>query len=299
MTSILETSATQFAQTFGLRPGNLTIRQPGRLVRIYPVAGIGEVRELGDDTLVIGRDPTCGFQLADASVSRRHASIEALADGYMLVDHGSTNGTYVNDERIERRALRSGDRVRIGNQIVKFLSTDQIEAEYHETVYKIMTTDGLTQAYNKRYLLDLLDREGHRAQRTGRPLSIMMLDVDRFKSINDTYGHLAGDEVLKEMSRRILSLLRRDEVFARYGGEEFAVVMADTTLEGGHGAAERLRQAIAEQPLVTEQATLPVTASFGVATTGGEQPFVVSDLIERADQRLYAAKQAGRNRVMS
>jgi two-component system cell cycle response regulator len=145
--------------------------------------------------------------LDDDSVSRRHASLEQVAGAYILTDRGSTNGTYVNDERIEQRKLRTGDRLRFGNQIVKFLATDHVEVEYHETVYKIMTTDGLTQAYNRRYFLEVIEREFYRAKRTGRPLSVLMVDVDLFKKINDTYGHLAGDEVLGELCRRINGVL--------------------------------------------------------------------------------------------
>ena len=290
---------TRFSQSFGLhsQQGNLS-QQSGCLVRIYPAEGIGEVYDLGNESIVIGRDPSCDLELDDDSVSRQHASLEQVAGGYILTDRGSTNGTYVNDERIEQRKLRTCDRLRFGNQIVKFLSTDHIEVEYHETVYKIMTTDGLTQAYNRRYFLEVIEREFYRARRTGRPLSVLMVDVDLFKKINDTYGHLAGDEVLGELCRRINGLLRRDEVLARYGGEEFVLVMSDTPLDEACEAGERLRRAVAEHPFVSEQATINVTVSVGVASTEGRSLVEPTELIEQADQRLYAAKQSGRNRVM-
>ena len=290
---------TRFSQSFGLhsQQGNLS-QQSGCLVRIYPAEGIGEVYDLGNESIVIGRDPSCDLELDDDSVSRQHASLEQVAGGYILTDRGSTNGTYVNDERIEQRKLRTCDRLRFGNQIVKFLSTDHIEVEYHETVYKIMTTDGLTQAYNRRYFLEVIEREFYRARRTGRPLSVLMVDVDLFKKINDTYGHLAGDEVLGELCKRINGLLRRDEVLARYGGEEFVLVMSDTPLDEACEAGERLRRAVAEHPFVSEQATINVTVSVGVASTEGRSLVEPTELIEQADQRLYAAKQSGRNRVM-
>ena len=159
-----------------------------------------------------------------------HAVLESVRGEFVLTDLDSTNGTYVNDQRIDARQLNPGDRLRFGNQIFKFLSADRIEAEYHETVYDIMTTDGMTQAHSKRYLMEVVERELHRTQRTHRPLSLLMIDVDRFKDINDTFGHLTGDEVLIELCRRATGQLRRDEVLARYGGEEFVLVMADTPL---------------------------------------------------------------------
>jgi diguanylate cyclase (GGDEF)-like protein len=246
----------------------------------------------------LGRDASCEIELHDDSVSRKHAAIEPVAEGYLLTDLASRNGTYLNDQRIDARMLQNGDRIRLGNQILKFLSTDRIEADYHETVYKFMTTDGLTQVHNKRYLLEVLERECHRARRTSRPLSLLLMDLDRFKLINDTYGHLAGDEVLAEFCRRCRELLRRDEVLARYGGEEFALLMADTPIGTAYEVAERIRQAVAQSTFKTEQADIPVTVSMGAAETLGEGEAAAQELIQRADGLLYAAKQAGRNRVM-
>jgi two-component system, cell cycle response regulator len=299
MNNMTDSMPTRFSQSFGLRAqqGNLD-QLSGCLVRIYPAEGIGEVYDLGDEPIVIGRDLSCDLQLNDDSVSRQHATLEPAAGGYILTDRGSTNGTYVNDQRIERRKLTTCDRLRFGNQIVKFLSADRMEVEYHETVYKIMTTDGLTQAYNKRYLLEVVEREFHRASRTGQPLSVLMVDVDWFKQINDTHGHLAGDEVLGELCRRIHGVLRRDEVLARYGGEEFVLVMSDTSLDEACEAGERLRRAVADHPFASEQAAINVTVSVGVASTEGCSLAGPTELIEQADQRLYAAKQSGRNRVV-
>jgi diguanylate cyclase (GGDEF)-like protein len=295
-----DVAPTRFSQSLNSRMQN---RRPtdraSCLVRLYPAEGIGEFLELSDERFLIGRDPTSDLELADDSVSRNHASLDSVAGDFILSDLGSTNGTYVNDQRIETRRLSPGDRIRFGNQIFKFLSADRIEAEYHETVYGIMTTDGLTQVYSKRYLMEVVQRELHRTQRTRRPLSVLMIDVDRFKDINDTYGHLTGDEVLIELCRRASSQLRRDEVLARYGGEEFALVMSDTPLSEAHEAAERLRQVIADRPIQTEQGVIPVTVSIGIARTSGEQSLSAIEFLNKVDQQLYAAKQGGRNRVVS
>jgi diguanylate cyclase (GGDEF)-like protein len=161
-----------------------------------------------------------------------------------------------------------------------------------------MTTDGLTLTYNKRYLLDVLDREIYRAVRTNHPLCVLMFDVDEFKSVNDLYGHLAGDEALAELCRRARTVLRQDEVLARYGGDEFALVMADTTLQHAREAAERLRQKISEAPLHTTFGDIPVTISVGITETPHEKTITASQLIELADRRLYMAKESGRNRII-
>ncbi len=293
-----DANSTRFSQSLGLQlqAGSLA-QQTSCLVRIYPAEGIGESWQLDDECLVIGRDVNCDVTLPDDSVSRRHAQVELIAGGYQVTDLESTNGTYVNDQRVEARRLRPGDRLRLGNQILKFLSTDRMEAAYHETIYKIMTTDGLTQAYNKRYFLEVADREFLRAQRNGQSLAVLMIDADRFKSVNDTYGHLAGDEVLSELCRRVRAELRRDEVLARYGGEEFILLLPDATLSQAVEAGERVRQAVAATAIQTEQAALHVTVSIGAAATERQTVASVIELIEIADGRLYAAKQGGRNRV--
>ena len=269
-----------------------------RLVRIYPAAGVGQILELTDGRQFVGRDPGCEIQLDDDTVSRNHATIERFEKEYAVTDLDSKNGTFVNEERIENRWLAAGDRVRFGNQIFKFLSANQIEAQYHEAVYKMMTTDGLTQVYNQRYLMDVLDRELRRAARTMQPLCLLMFDIDQFKAVNDTYGHLAGDEVLAEICRRAKSLLRCEEVLARYGGDEFLLVLSDTRLEAAREAAERLRKKIVETPVRLEPLDISVSISIGIAETHGEKALTPAKFIELVDRRLFMAKESGRNRMM-
>ena len=167
--------ATRFAQSFGAVLPDVT--SPSLLVRIYPVSGIEQPLQLPDEPLLIGRDVNCSLTLSDDSVSRRHALIEPNGDGHLVADLGSTNGTYINERRIhESQRLIAGDRVRFGNQIFKYLSADRIEAQYYEVVFKLMTTDGLTSAHNKHYLLETLEREWHQSRRAGTPLCVMMLE---------------------------------------------------------------------------------------------------------------------------
>ncbi len=272
---------------------------PGCLVRIYPADNIGQVFELENRCLTIGREADCDIHLHDDSVSRHHATIGPLDGGYVITDLGSTNGVYVGDQRVGSCRLTADDRIRLGNQIFKYLASDHLEAQYHELVYKLMTTDGLTQVFNRRYLLEVLDRELARCRRTGRPLSVLMVDLDRFKVVNDTYGHLAGDEVLVEFACRAKALLRHDEVLARYGGEEFAVLLPDTPVGEAFLAAERLRGAIAAMPIATKRADVAITVSIGLVEAGRDNDEPAIAVLERADMLLYAAKQAGLNRSVA
>jgi diguanylate cyclase (GGDEF)-like protein len=272
---------------------------PCLLVRIYPVQGIEAPLELGAQPISVGRCSESSLVLADDSVSRRHALLEPDGEGGHLVsDLGSTNGTYVNERRItEPVRLAAGDRVRFGKQIFKYLGPDRIEANYHEVIYKSMTTDGLTGAHTKRYLLETMERELEQSRRTGNLVCVLMLDLDRFKSINDTWGHLAGDLVLVEFARRIRTGLRGGDFLARYGGEEFAVLLSRTAPDEAMRIAERIREATAHEPVRFEEQSIPMTVSIGVASGTGATVASAEELLGQADERLYHAKRSGRNQV--
>jgi len=245
----------------------------------------------------IGRGADSHILLDGDSVSRRHAHVERRNDGWCLVDDGSTNGTYLNDELLRRAAvLVNGDRIKIGSTIFKFLSGTDVESQYHEEIYRMTIVDGLTQAHNKRYLFDALEREVVRARRHGRDLGLLMFDIDHFKQVNDEYGHLAGDAVLKDLVRVVKERIRRDEVLARYGGEEFAIILPETKLEGALALAESIRARIAEARFSFQGQVIPISVSIGIAIFD-ERDRNAADLIQRADERLYQAKRGGRNRV--
>lgn len=271
----------------------------GTLVRIYPSEGVGGLWELGDGEVLIGRAPTCAISLDDSSISRRHAAVQHVEDGFVLIDLQSTNGTQVNGRPIKQHLLVAGDRIRIGTFILKFLSNDDIERQYHETVYKMTTTDGLTNAYTRKYLDEVISREIRRTQRHQNPLCVVMIDIDHFKQINDTYGHMAGDVVLQEFSRRISDELDVDDVLARYGGEEFCLVLSESDSQQVREFTEHLRRTIADAPFPTHSGDLPITASFGLYTYRGEKHATAKDVLDLADQNLYTAKSNGRNRVCS
>jgi two-component system, cell cycle response regulator len=269
----------------------------GYLIRLYPVS-VGEgVLALPRGSSTLGRDEDCEVVLHDADVSRRHASIELKNGTYLLRDLGSTNGTSVNDRIVTEQALQSGDRIGIGKVILKFLRGYDVEKQYHETIYNMTILDALTGVPNRRFLMEALRREIVRSHRHGRPLSVAMIDVDHFKKVNDRFGHLSGDAVLRELCSRFRASVRADEVFARYGGEEFALVLPEARPEQAREMAERLRALASAKPVVFGEKTMPVTVSLGLSFTQGESDVTAEILIGRADKKLYDAKQTGRNKV--
>lgn len=257
---------------------------------------LGKRFVLDKNTVRVGRGADNGIVLEGDSVSRRHAHFERRNSAWYVVDDGSTNGTYLNEDQIVRESvLGNGDRIKVGPTILKFLSGADAEAKYHEEIYRMTIVDGLTQIHNKRYLHEELEREVIRARRHERPLSVLMFDIDFFKRINDQYGHLAGDYVLRELARVVQERIRRDEVFARYGGEEFCIVLPETPLEGALSLAESLRSKIADHPFVFQGERIPTTVSVGCAQLSGQGGG--QELIQLADEKLYEAKRSGRNRV--
>lgn len=258
---------------------------------------LGKRFVLDRNQIGIGRGADNVIVLDGDSVSRRHAQIERRSNRWYVVDNGSTNGTYLNEEQIVREApLNNSDRLKVGPTILKFLSGADAEAKYHEEIYRMTIVDGLTQIHNKRYLYEALEREVLRARRHGRPLSILMFDIDFFKRVNDQYGHLAGDHVLRELARVVQGRIRRDEVFARYGGEEFVIALPETPLEGAVSLAENLRARVAEHTFVFQGERIPVTVSIGAAVLAPDDK-TATELVQRADEKLYEAKRGGRNRV--
>lgn len=275
-------------------------RRDACVVHIYPTGpGMGARYALSDSPVVLGRGNDCDIRINDHSVSRRHARVQPGADGYYAVDLQSTNGTFVNDVPASICKLKDGDYLRVGNCIYRFLAGGNVEAEYHEEIYRLTIIDALTETHNKRYLLEFLDRELSRSARYARPLAIIMFDLDRFKSINDELGHLGGDFTLREMAACVRTCVRKEELFARYGGEEFIIVLPETNLEGAVAVADRLREMVEKHCFQYEGKAYPLTVSVGVAATDGSRPLSPSDLIGEADQKLFEAKRQGRNRVIA
>ena len=258
---------------------------------------LGKKYNLDQPAMIIGRSSKSEIQVDQESVSRNHAKIINTGKSIILRDLGSTNGTYVNDELIDEYVLRDGDFIKIGRTIFKFLSGNNIENSYHEEIYRLTTIDGLTQIYNKRYFLETLEREISRAHRYRRELSLIMFDIDHFKKINDTYGHLAGDYVLKQLAGVIKSRIRREDIMARYGGEEFAIILPEIDQFNAGQFAEKIRKLVEKTLFKFEDTRIPVTISVGVCSLAQENPNA-ADFIKVADDKLYQAKNNGRNQVV-
>ena len=248
------------------------------------------------EQVLIGRSAKCDVHLDQDSVSRNHCRIQRVDGRYVLSDLGSTNGTYVNDELVDETALREGDQIKIGRSILKFMLGNNVEAQYHEEIYRMMTTDGLTQVYNRRYFDEMLDREVSRARRYERPFCVLVFDIDHFKRVNDTYGHLAGDAVLRQIGSTAKGRVRRNDVLARIGGEEFGLITPEIHLQGALELGTKINKMIVAQPFEFDGDRIDITISVGVAEWL-EQYETGEDVLRAADEKLYQAKELGRNRV--
>ena len=277
--------------------------QEACLVVLYGES-IGRRIPLGRNTLTIGRAPNNELLLEEESVSRRHCEVQPLMEhpdarphAWQLVDLESTNGTLVNDVPVRAQTLHHGDQVQVGRTILKFLVSGHIESAYHEEIYRLVATDGLTGLSNRRAFEDALGREFSRSTRYGRAMSVLMIDVDHFKRVNDVHGHLAGDVALRQVGAALRGNIRRDDLAGRMGGEEFAVLLPEIEHADALRVAEKLRACIRERRIVYEGASIPLSVSVGVATRSERDKQPV-DLLRRADEALYAAKRAGRDRVV-
>jgi two-component system cell cycle response regulator len=284
---------TQRSTTAEIR--SASTRRDSILIQIHGPS-LGKNYTVDQDFITIGRDADNIIRIDQGNVSRTHCKLERIGQSIFIEDLNSTNGTYLNDASIHREQLRNGDLIRVGGVILKFVSGGNIEALFHEEIYRMTITDGLTQVANKRYLLEFLEREIARAIRFRHPLSIVMLDIDHFKAVNDTYGHEAGDYILRELCSVLAKTVRKEELLARYGGEEFVLALPETSLSNACIVAENARRQIEEHNFEFAGLRITVTISLGSAELS---PMTVNPIafIRAADEQLYAAKNAGRNRV--
>jgi diguanylate cyclase (GGDEF)-like protein len=255
----------------------------------------------GGVSLTFGRRETCTHRIDDPSVSGNHARVIAMQDEYMIADEGSTNGTYVNGTRLGAPVkLTDGDRVHFGQVLLRFSLVDEAEELALKSMYDAALRDALTGVFNRKHLEERLDAELAFARRhPNNQLSVIIFDVDHFKRVNDTHGHLVGDAVLKAVASSISRGVRTEDLVARYGGEEFVVVAREVRASVAFSLAQRLRQVIEQSVVSQDGKEIRVTASAGVASLEccGEQRDKAT-LFGVADKRLYTAKQGGRNRVV-
>jgi diguanylate cyclase (GGDEF)-like protein len=258
---------------------------------------MGRRMQLGEEPFVIGRVEPADLCIPQESVSRKHSRVFRRDGRHYIEDLGSTNGTFVNDVLVKEQVLENGVQIKIGRSILKYMAGNDVEARYHEEIYNLMMTDALTQAFNKRAFSEALPREVGRAQRYKRPLSLVLFDIDHFKKINDTYGHVAGDSVLRQLAGLVRPRIREHDVFGRVGGEEFALLLPEVDSNGARIVAEKVRQAVAGARFLIKDESFSATISLGCSTLPA-QGGVADVLYEQADKALYAAKQGGRNRVV-
>jgi len=264
----------------------------------------GRVEALRPGSTTIGRVPGQGqgLTLAHESVSRRHCELRVDARGQVWVrDLGSTNGTLLDGAPVPRdppRLVPSGGLISLSAQVLLRIDVqDPLTAAVQEELYQKAVRDPLTGAYNKRYLVERLQQDHAQARRSGRPLAVLVIDLDHFKRVNDTHGHAAGDAVLRATALALREELRAEDLVARFGGEEFVALLRDGPPAQAHRVAERLRERVKGLRVPHEGRLLQITASIGVATSDERGLDVPADLFARADRRLYAAKAAGRDRI--
>jgi diguanylate cyclase (GGDEF)-like protein len=255
--------------------------------------GLGQQYDLGDTIVDIGRQEECVISIPSSKVSRRHASVQRVLGRYTVADLGSTNGTFLNGHRLDKaEQLTDGDKIKVGELVLKYMES-KIELQYHQQILSMATTDALTGTHNKRSFDEAFPNAALRSQADQSALCLVLFDVDHFKVINDSYGHAAGDTVLRELGTLSQSVADPHRVY-RVGGEEFAVLVSEGN-EVARSLAEMLRMRVQEHRFFHDQTLIPVSISAGFAELfNGE---AAQGLYQRADQNLYLSKNGGRNRV--
>ncbi|MDQ3372878.1 MAG: GGDEF domain-containing protein [Acidobacteriota bacterium] len=261
------------------------------------------------EEVILGRAMEADVRINDTGVARRHARINTIFDGeknttvYVLTNLDSGKGTILNNQKITQEILHNGDKIIVGDHILRFELLDEIDREYQRRIRRLVSHDDLTGLLSSRSFFSELRRESALAKQDNRPFCVLMMDVDFFKIVNDTFGHLIGSKILEEIGMCITRCLRSGDVAARFGGEEFAAFLLEAELAQGLVAAERIRAEIENyqfsnisrlQNIATEKH--PVTISIGVVSFPNDSKDPI-ELIEMADSALYRAKREGRNRV--
>jgi len=266
---------------------------------------IGKEIPLVHRQITLGSGNECDIIVADPAVSRKHLQIssrkivkkgETSKLKVVLKDLGSKNGTLINYSSIKKTVLQPGDKIILGRIILKFEHRDLAEQKFFDEIYRLATVDNLTSLYNKATITRILKEEIAGSVRDGHWVSVIMIDIDKFKSLNDIYGHLKGDRILQTVSDTINSTVRRRDKVGRFGGDEFMIVLPGTGEKGAFRLAERVRDRLESTVGTLLGISDTVSASLGVASkqatsTNPEQ------LLEHADTALLRSKSLGRNRV--
>lgn len=274
-----------------------------RRVNAFPhlmiMTGLGAGRLVPiDSSLVVGRSRNADVRVADDGVSRTHCRVTRIGTKVIVEDLDSRNGTMVNGTKVMRAELSAGDRIQLGPDLIIQLSMyDDAEQTLARRLFDASTRDPLTRAFNRQYFAQSLETELSYARRHGSSLSVMMLDIDGMRALNDTLGQSAGDEVLRTVVELIGNVIRTEDVFCRYAGAQFAFILREP-LRTAARTAERLRMRIENARFTFAKKGVAVTASIGVAEIGepGAQ-LTAEGLVTVAEKRLHRAKLLGKNRV--
>ncbi len=260
------------------------------------------------DQVTLGRALEADVRVNDFRASRLHARITTERDPQSgevrckITDLDSTNGTLVNGQLLTETFLNDGDKIAIGDHLFRFDMLDEIDREFQQQIHRLLAHDELTGLLTSKSFFSELRREAARAEAETRPFCVLMMDLDHFKAVNDTYGHLVGSQTLEAIGAVIKNALRAGDVAARFGGEEFAAFLLDADYAQGLVAAERVRDAVEQHEFratrhdSSENQTHRITISVGIAAFPDDAKDPIH-LVELADSALYRAKRSGRNRI--
>lgn len=251
-----------------------------------------------EGTMSIGRNPESAIPLDDDLVSWSHCSVTNVDGIITLQDNNSRNGVFVDELRIEQCELNVGSNIQIGDTVMKLELLSEIDIEQRQSLYNRANVDLLTGAYNRHYFQENARQELSLSKRENTSLKVVMIDIDHFKKINDKYGHLAGDYILREVANIIRNSIRDYDLLCRYGGEEFILLLRGAiTLADTEKLCERIRLQIQDRNFEYRDITINLTISIGACYQEETKDLAIEDIILKADKALYQSKKRGRNRI--
>ena len=268
------------------------------LIVLYPQIEFAQI-PLERGTVILGRGQDADIRFEDELVSRRHCALSFDGSSVTVEDLGSTNGTFVDGNFVHKQVLDSDNRLQLGKMVLKVAYKDPSEEAFSREIYEAATTDSLTGLLNRQAFMDRSAGELIYARRNNAFVHVLMIDVDNFKRVNDTWGHQCGDLVLKEVARLLSEEKRDSDLLSRYGGEEFLLLMGGITPEDAKKRAEKLRNSIAQHIFSWMDTVIPVTISIGISSRQGFDIKQINDLIAESDKLLYIAKDCGKNQVIT
>ncbi len=287
------------------QPGDEKLRAERSIMLIIIAGGdvdFGRHFILEKEEVMVGRDSGNDIVIHDGKISKVHCALSVTRgsrgiERIGIRDLATTNGTYLNGEPVSQATLRAGDKIQVGDTLLQLSYSDEIEKEYHAKLFDLAARDALTGLYNKRYIFNEMENHLRIARRSGRVFSIILLDIDDFKGVNDRFGHLAGDEYLRQVAGLFVRSLREQDIAGRIGGEEFLVILPETAIDGAMQLAGRIRKNVEEFVLAHEESRVRTTISAGVCQYDREFKDT-KEFVELADQAMYKAKRTEKNKVM-